>query len=556
MQGDEKLASRLGFSASHSREVAYDGEDGEHSPFAKYLIEFLKRQNRPVPIAEVANYVKQKVMNNTDPEQTPVFEPLRMKGHDSGQLYLRPKHSFYRFEDVQKLVLENQLVAAEEELRNFCQESKQLQKGYEYLICSLMNNFNRLKLGTEIARYSTGHRNELSTKINLQIKELISALEKAPPPEATIFEETINLIAKDKIDQAFFKMKEKYQDHAPIHSQLILLNIRFKIIKREWNEGRISSEEFEKLYQACIESFILLLKNIEAHDTKPLNTFYYAQLNAQGLDIISALRLLEDFFINNLGEMEEWYLLETLIKWSQDNRIKSAYDPFNSELDIEKNRIVYAIVYLQKRIEKQDQIQIHDTIQKIRFKEEDYALIKARVERYLWHGRLKELVHDLIDFMEDKTVGQALIEVFEKPLTAFHTGMIEFYSLMSARMKFAYDLITFVYQLNHLEVNRNINKDNEQEKFRKAYKRMSRSEKIAKVRELTAASNILDALEILKSLRSTKEQTSQVKILEVQYLACQEDQIFTNKNRKMIQSRIDEIYFNIRKFLKEIEAQH
>ena len=85
--------SRWGLTASHSREVALDGTPGENSPFAQSLLKILKGSTADLSIHELSNALIKEVTNDTKDKQTPVFQPLDVKGHELGQ------YVFYLKED-------------------------------------------------------------------------------------------------------------------------------------------------------------------------------------------------------------------------------------------------------------------------------------------------------------------------------------------------------------------------------------------------------------------------------------------------------------------------
>ena len=85
--------SRWGLTASHSREVALDGTPGENSPFAQSLLKIFKGSTADLSIHELSNALIKEVTNDTKDKQTPVFQPLDVKGHELGQ------YVFYLKED-------------------------------------------------------------------------------------------------------------------------------------------------------------------------------------------------------------------------------------------------------------------------------------------------------------------------------------------------------------------------------------------------------------------------------------------------------------------------
>jgi formylglycine-generating enzyme required for sulfatase activity len=81
--------SRLGWSSSHSRETALDGQAGDNSPFAACLIEELRKNTNPLSVAQLAEFVKRGMENKT--KQLPVFNHIDVKGDDLGTFVFYPK---------------------------------------------------------------------------------------------------------------------------------------------------------------------------------------------------------------------------------------------------------------------------------------------------------------------------------------------------------------------------------------------------------------------------------------------------------------------------------
>jgi len=82
--------SRLGISASHSRERALDGQAGENSPFAKELLRILRHNQQPIPVDQLFTQVRDAVASTTRGRQTPIFKNIDVKGDDQGQFVFTP----------------------------------------------------------------------------------------------------------------------------------------------------------------------------------------------------------------------------------------------------------------------------------------------------------------------------------------------------------------------------------------------------------------------------------------------------------------------------------
>ncbi|WP_425420848.1 SUMF1/EgtB/PvdO family nonheme iron enzyme [Phaeodactylibacter xiamenensis] len=82
--------SRLGISASHSRERALDGQAGDNSPFAKELLRALRHNQQPLPVDQLFTQVRDAVATVTQGRQTPIFKNIDVKGDDQGQFVFVP----------------------------------------------------------------------------------------------------------------------------------------------------------------------------------------------------------------------------------------------------------------------------------------------------------------------------------------------------------------------------------------------------------------------------------------------------------------------------------
>lgn len=83
----EQIQSRWGLTSGNLEYVS-DGKDGQNSPFATYLIKFLKENLKDkFPVSELVQYVKTAVADNT--EQTPMGNPLRGVGNEGGEFIFR-----------------------------------------------------------------------------------------------------------------------------------------------------------------------------------------------------------------------------------------------------------------------------------------------------------------------------------------------------------------------------------------------------------------------------------------------------------------------------------
>ncbi|MFK7950562.1 MAG: SUMF1/EgtB/PvdO family nonheme iron enzyme [Saprospiraceae bacterium] len=84
----EKNPSRWGLT-SGQKEIVLDGEPGENSPFAKSLLYHLENTTQPLSVQELCSHVLETTAANA--VQTPLGEPLQVKGHKNGQFVFRLK---------------------------------------------------------------------------------------------------------------------------------------------------------------------------------------------------------------------------------------------------------------------------------------------------------------------------------------------------------------------------------------------------------------------------------------------------------------------------------
>ncbi len=84
----EKNPSRWGLT-SGQKEIVLDGKPGENSPFAKSLLLHLGNTTRPIGVQELCSNVLETTAANA--QQTPLGEPLQVKGHQNGQFVFRLK---------------------------------------------------------------------------------------------------------------------------------------------------------------------------------------------------------------------------------------------------------------------------------------------------------------------------------------------------------------------------------------------------------------------------------------------------------------------------------
>ncbi len=83
---NDQIKSRWGFTSGNIEYVA-DGAQGEGSPFAQYLVEALKENQREyIAVTELISYVKFKVRNSA--LQTPIGRPLKINGNEGGEFLL------------------------------------------------------------------------------------------------------------------------------------------------------------------------------------------------------------------------------------------------------------------------------------------------------------------------------------------------------------------------------------------------------------------------------------------------------------------------------------
>lgn len=85
--GDRRDTERSRWAlTSGKKEIVSDGQPGAHSPFAAALLDVLRKAEEPPSVMRICDLVLEKVAANA--HQTPMGSPLRVEGHDAGQLVL------------------------------------------------------------------------------------------------------------------------------------------------------------------------------------------------------------------------------------------------------------------------------------------------------------------------------------------------------------------------------------------------------------------------------------------------------------------------------------
>jgi biotin carboxyl carrier protein len=82
--------SRWGLTSGRNTIVS-DGKAGTNSPFAAALLSALGRLDSPMNVSALCDLIKQAVPAATNKLQTPIGDPLSIKGHEGGQFVFYPK---------------------------------------------------------------------------------------------------------------------------------------------------------------------------------------------------------------------------------------------------------------------------------------------------------------------------------------------------------------------------------------------------------------------------------------------------------------------------------
>lgn len=85
--GDRRDTERSRWAlTSGKKEIVSDGQPGAYSPFAAALLDVLRKAEEPPSVMRICDLVLEKVAANA--HQTPMGSPLRVEGHDAGQMVL------------------------------------------------------------------------------------------------------------------------------------------------------------------------------------------------------------------------------------------------------------------------------------------------------------------------------------------------------------------------------------------------------------------------------------------------------------------------------------
>lgn len=541
-RGDEKRPSRYGLSASHSKEVAFDGSPGENSPFAKYLLQTLKRNKKPLPVNDLASKVITKVQEDTNDSQTPIFRPLRLNGDDLGQFILYPKHLYFKFEDILSYAKEGKYDNAVIDLRNFCLEGKKLPLGYESLLVSIQNKIIRANIEEKIYAYSQDDLKELNATINFELHELVKQLYNYKPKSHKDFSVIFNLLGQNNIENALELLKKKYEKDVEASTRILLLACRINIIKKTIKIGVISYYEFKTQYSLSIKLILLLIDNLINNKTLIKNDFFLAIEFHKKRHIEETIILLDNFLLIERGEVEEFFLLQMLKKRYKEYRFKFMLETENSEeIRIEFNKIAHGLEYLINKIENQK----IDTFYSLNKKRSlNYSFLD--IEKKLWEGDIKLALKNIIAKFPDETslffLNNLFFEYYDKQIKA----ILPFRILLGGYLKITKKIMHFInIQSGKKEID--VKNDNKMS-INEDIKLLSKTE----LYNFIAKNEIIKVFQLLLKIKLNKEQEQNLKILELKYSMFEEDKIFTQKDYKLLNTRQNKIYAELDEFIKNI----
>ncbi len=544
-RGDEKRPSRYGLSASHSKEVAFDGSPGENSPFAKYLLQTLKRNKKPLSINDLASKVITKVQEDTNDSQTPIFRPLRVNGDDLGQFILYPKHLYFKFDNVLSYVKEGKYDNAVIELRNFCLKGKKLPFGYESLLVSIQNKIIRTDIEEKICNYSKGTLKELNASINLELHEFVKRLNCIEPKHYQGFSNIFNLLGQNNLEKALDLLRIKYKKDAKASIKILLLACRINIIKKNKKLGTIRHHELEIHYSLAIKLILILVDNLVNNKYSIKDDFSLAIEFYTKNCLEETIILLDNFLLVEKGETEEFLLLQMLKKRYKEYRLKIALGTENSEeIKIEWNRIRHGLKYLINKIKNQT----IDTSYSFKKKTSlsDFSFIE--LEKKLWNGKVKLVVNNISTKFPNEKALVSLNQMFNDYLDNYNRGIIYgLKTILRFNLKVTKELINFI---NTQKGNKKLDiKDDIKMTINRGIELPSKE----KLFKLLVQGEIEELFQLLPHHKLNTEQRQELKILELKYSMFEEDTIFTKKGYELLVRRQNKIYDELNEFVKNFE---
>ena len=552
-KGYEKRASRYGFSASHSREVAFDGEAGENSPFAKHLLKKLESNKKPISIGTLANHVIDQVDAETEGEQSPVVGTLKIKGDDQGQFVLHPKHLYYKFEDILELVKLNEFDLAREELQNFCLLSKKLPEGYEYLLCTLVNvitrynHFVRLELKS---RRHEDYKEMLESKINFNLDETLRSISGASPSPSENFEKVLNLISKNKIIEAIGNLQLTYKDKPDILIEIISFNIRFNLITKYRNLDILMDYEFENLYSKAVDLLLVFLKLMDSSDPPPPVTLATVEEHYLSAGLEDSINLFSELTLLEYGKNDLWYLAKML----QDRAFHNKQDYLLKRVDLnnyirENNKITAGLLHLFKRTSSEKGkvigLNLQEELPSENLKEFQSIFIKVLTKR-----DPEKISTFLID-----NLSPSAIEIFriklKEVMEPIRMGIIDHEEHISRFLNFSRELL----KLAGFEQIKTEDESEEKPLVFSAPQPMSLTvpEKIIQVKTFISQNEIMKAFELIKTLDISQLQSFYLEKIELKYKLNEEDRLFSRKDENMLDKRDQEVVASLLNMLNELE---
>jgi formylglycine-generating enzyme len=230
--------SRLGMSASHSRERALDGRPGENSPFAQELLRALRHNPHPLPTDQLFVQVRDAVMQATEGQQTPIFDNINVKGDDQGQFVFVPaamEEAAWAAIAALPDATMPEIDAKRSELRRFCLEyadsphfeiAAELGEDLDYkreFLRKYDSEFGLLRF----ARKDTPYR-EAAQKRLAELQAQAAAAPAEPPPPPAVRQAPSQPKPQPQAPQppadfifipdgTFLMGSEEYDDEKPIH---------------------------------------------------------------------------------------------------------------------------------------------------------------------------------------------------------------------------------------------------------------------------------------------------------------------------------------------------
>ena len=348
----ESMQSRYCLTSSLPTEKAYDGED--HSPFAKAMFKFLKNQDEKCSISELSNFVQGEVSEATSNVQNPVFGELDLTENNNGKFVLYPSNEKF----IISILKENQQSdIAANKLFNYLKRKGDIPDAYVMPLTLIGNRIHKLQYLIDEHIISLQEYDNYARLIKLMLVKQIAGLNEQQHKKVN---KTQLLISKKLMFgedvEAIDIMLKKHSSFDPLNNELIKTAIWLDLLKDDVKDKQLSepTEYLEESNQLI--NHLLHLSSFKKKDKfianfkiiKELFTLFGSLSNEYAIFYLKEILIFED------GFSDEWlfwteFLDRKLQKLSLEHLSSTDPDTLDA-IESKLNNIKTGIKYLLQKM--------------------------------------------------------------------------------------------------------------------------------------------------------------------------------------------------------------